>query len=145
VRKLSSDFLPGDILCQSGRVEVNVWPATRSTFPSCFLSAFPFKTAGQRNAGNTGSDSVSITGTLFTENRDHPVQQACVRLCDGGENLVEEMTTNNTGQFTFRRLRRGNYVLVVSVSDFVTNTTQMELSFGVPGDVPGDRREVSCP
>jgi carboxypeptidase family protein/tetratricopeptide repeat protein len=94
-----------------------------------FLSAFPFKTAGQRNAGNTGSDSVSITGTVFTENGDHPIQQAFVRLCDGGENLVEEMTTNNTGQFTFRRLRRGNYVLVVSASGFVTNTTQMELSF----------------
>src|SRR5580692_2460446 len=78
-----------------------------------------------------GSDSqpVSLTGTVYSEKSKRAVDQANVRLCDTGGNLIEQTITNDSGQFDFRQIRRSNYILTVDAPGHQPYTMHVELSF----------------
>ena len=75
------------------------------------------------------SDTVSLTGTIFSEKSKRPVQQASVRLCDTGGNLLAQTITTDSGEFDFRQIKRYNYILTVDASGFQPHTEHLELSY----------------
>jgi len=88
---------------------------------------------GQHRSGNSAnpmpSEVITLTGTVYTETGDHPIQHAYVRLCDGGGNMLTETITSESGQFAFRGIQRGNYILQVSAAGFEQTSSNMDLSF----------------
>ncbi len=79
--------------------------------------------------GMGGSDTVSLTGTIYSEKSKRPVQQASVRLCDTGGNLLGQTITTDSGEFDFRQIKRYNYILTVDASGFQPYTEHIELSY----------------
>jgi Flp pilus assembly protein TadD len=74
-------------------------------------------------------DVVSLTGTVYSEKSKRPVEQASVRLCDTGGNLIEQTITTESGEFDFRGIRRSNYILTIDASGYQSDTLHVELSF----------------
>jgi tetratricopeptide (TPR) repeat protein len=74
-------------------------------------------------------DAVSLTGTIYSEKSKRPIDQATVRLCDTGGNLIEQTITTDSGQFDFRGIRRSNYILTVDAPGYLSDTLHVELSF----------------
>src|SRR6202050_1860619 len=74
-------------------------------------------------------DAVSLTGTIYSEKSKRPIDQATVRLCDTGGNLIEQTITTDSGQFDFRGIRRSNYILTVDAPGYQTENLHVELSF----------------
>jgi Tfp pilus assembly protein PilF len=98
------------------------------------IVSYPLKTFAQ--LGDTQSNRATLTGTIYTEQGDHPIMQANVRLCDGGGNLLEESITGDSGDFAFRGLSRRNYILQVSAVGFESNSVSVDLSFNSDRGVP---------
>lgn len=96
--------------------------------------AFPGRAFSQ--IGGMSSNRVSLTGTIYTEKGDHPVMHANVRLCDGGGNLLEESITGDSGDFAFRGISRGTYILQVSAAGFEPSSTNVDLSFNSDRGIP---------
>ncbi|MGA7920192.1 MAG: tetratricopeptide repeat protein [Candidatus Acidiferrales bacterium] len=90
-----------------------------------FLSC-PSKTVAQFGSA---SKPVTLTGTVYTETGNHTVMQAYVRLCDSGGTELEQFITQDSGDFYFRGLQRGTYILQVSANGFEPNDTHVDLSF----------------
>jgi tetratricopeptide (TPR) repeat protein len=74
-------------------------------------------------------DVVSLTGTVYSEKSKRPIDQAAIRLCDTGGNLIEQTITTESGEFDFRGIRRSNYILTVDASGYQPDTQHIELSF----------------
>ena len=100
----------------------------------CFLLSLlvlPFvvsQDAAAQTAGSSAS-TVSMTGTIFSEDAKRPVEHANVRLADGGDNQIEETITNDSGNFSFRGLRRTNYKLTVDAVGYKVYSASIDLSF----------------
>lgn len=91
------------------------------------LLVLPQRTAAQ--IGPSSANTVSMTGTVFSEDEKRPVEHATVRLADGGDNLLEESITNDSGNFSFRGLRRTNYILTVDAVGYKVYSASIDLSF----------------
>jgi tetratricopeptide (TPR) repeat protein len=87
-------------------------------------------------AGGMSGNKVSLTGTIYTNKGDHPIMHAYVRLCDGGGNLLEEVITGDSGDFAFRGISRGNYILQVSAVGFESSSTSVDLNFNSDRGMP---------
>ncbi len=74
-------------------------------------------------------EAVSLTGTIYSEKSKRPIDQATVRLCDTGGNLIEQTITTDSGQFDFRGIRRSNYILTVDAPGYQSDALHLELSF----------------
>jgi Tfp pilus assembly protein PilF len=96
-----------------------------SFFLLLFLSC-PLKSFAQ--LGST-QKPVTLTGTVYTETGNHTVMQAYVRLCDSGGNQLQQFITQDSGDFFFRGIGRGTYILQVSANGFESNETHVDLSF----------------
>jgi len=95
--------------------------------------------AQHRGAGTVNpapNEVVTLTGTVYTEKGDRPIFHATVRLCDGGGNMLTETITPESGQFAFRGIQRGNYILQVSAAGFEETSLSMDLSFHSDRGVP---------
>jgi len=99
---------------------------TASLFLFFFLSN-PVKTFAQLGGG--AHNPVTLTGTIYSETGNHTIMQAYVRLCDGGGNQLQESITQESGDFSFRGLQRGTYILQVSANGFEDNSAHVDLSF----------------
>jgi len=73
--------------------------------------------------------SLSLTGTVYSEASKRPVQQASVHLTDPGGNLLEQIVTTDCGEFDFRQLRRADYILSVTASGYQPYELHVDLSF----------------
>ncbi|MGD0404383.1 MAG: tetratricopeptide repeat protein [Candidatus Acidiferrales bacterium] len=73
--------------------------------------------------------SLSLTGTVYSEASKRPVQQASVHLTDPGGNLLEQIVTTDSGEFDFRQLRRADYILSVTASGYQPYELHVDLSF----------------
>ena len=74
-------------------------------------------------------DTVSLTGTVYSEKSKRPIDQASIRLCDTGGNLIEQTITTESGEFDFRGIRRSNYILTVDAPGYRSDSLHFELSF----------------
>src|SRR5580700_4079109 len=79
--------------------------------------------------GASSANTVSMTGTIYSEDAKRPVEHANVRLADGGDNQIEETITNDSGNFSFRGLRRTNYKLTVDAVGYKVYSASIDLSF----------------
>ena len=84
----------------------------------------------QNISAQVGStDTVSLTGTIFSEKSKRTVDQASVRLCDTGGNLLAQTITNDSGEFDFRQIKRSNYILIIDAAGYQPHTEHLELSY----------------
>jgi hypothetical protein len=106
--------------------------------PSCILcvlaSLCSTQTFAQRNGGSAGT--VTLSGTVYIEKADWPILNASVRLCDGGGNMLSEIITPDSGEFTFRGIAPAKYVLQISAVGFETINIDMDLNFMSDRGVP---------
>jgi tetratricopeptide (TPR) repeat protein len=79
--------------------------------------------------GMGSNDSVSLTGTIYSEKSKRTVNQASVRLCDTGGNLLQQTITTDSGQFDFRQIKRSNYILTIDAAGYQPYTDHIELSY----------------
>jgi tetratricopeptide (TPR) repeat protein len=89
-----------------------------------FALFLPWKSACQ-----ISSNSVTVSGVVFSEGRNERIEHTRVRLCDGGGNLLEEATTAQNGEFGFRGLSRGRYILTFEAMGYVSTQMQVDLSY----------------
>src|SRR5271165_4349713 len=95
----------------------------------CCFMLLPHQVLAQRGmAGST--NTVSVTGTVFSDPHNQRVSQANVRLCDSGGNQVAETISNDSGEFFFRYINRSTYILSISANGFQSQDVHLDLSFG---------------
>jgi tetratricopeptide (TPR) repeat protein len=103
---------------------------------TCIMLAVFFPRCTFAQIGSASSNRVSLTGTIYTEKGDRPIMHANVRLCDGGGDLLEESITGDSGDFAFRGISRGTYILQVSAVGFESTSTNVDLSFNSDRGIP---------
>jgi tetratricopeptide (TPR) repeat protein len=72
---------------------------------------------------------VSVTGIVLSEGSNERIQHVTVHLCDSGGNMLEEAITTDSGEFTFRNLKRVPYILTFDASGFQKYDMHLDLSF----------------
>ena len=77
----------------------------------------------------TSSNSVTVSGVVLAEGNNQRIEHVAVRLCDGGGNLMEETTTPQSGEFSFRGVRRGRYILTFEANGYYKTDFQLDLSY----------------
>jgi Flp pilus assembly protein TadD len=70
----------------------------------------------------------ALTGSVVSDGSDEPIVQARVVLCDDGGNPLEEMFTNQSGNFSFQGLRPAHYTLRVQAQGYQDAETNVDLS-----------------
>ncbi len=102
------------------------WPMVTASLFLLFFLSHPVETFAQFGGA---SKPVTLTGTVYTETGNHTIMQAYVLLCDSGGNKLQESITQDSGDFSFRGLQRGTYILQVSANGFEPNEAHVDLSF----------------
>src|SRR5208337_2882026 len=74
-------------------------------------------------------NTATIIGIVLTEENNQRIEQAMVRLCDGGGNLIGQANTTEDGEFAFRGLQRGPYILTFEANGFEKAEIHLDLSF----------------
>jgi tetratricopeptide (TPR) repeat protein len=77
----------------------------------------------------TSSNSVTVSGIVLAEGNNQPIEHVAVRLCDGGGNMMEQTTTTQNGEFYFRGMRRGRYILTFEANGYRSTDFQLDLSY----------------
>jgi tetratricopeptide (TPR) repeat protein len=72
---------------------------------------------------------VSVSGVVLAEGHNQRIQHVVVRLCDGGGNLLEQATTSDSGEFSFRGLGRSRYILIFEANGYRKTQIDLDLSF----------------
>ena len=80
-------------------------------------------------ASQMGRNTVSVTGMVLTEGKNERIEHVIVRLCDTGGNLIIQTTTLDTGEFDFRGVQRGRYILTFQANGFQSTEIHLDLSF----------------
>ena len=76
-----------------------------------------------------GSNSVTVSGTVLAEEHNQRIEHVTVRLCDTGGNLLQQAITPDSGEFSFRRVQRGRYILTFEANGFQNQEIHLDLSF----------------
>jgi len=84
----------------------------------------PSKTVSQ-----LGHNTATVSGMVLTEGRNQRITQVLVRLCDVGGNLIEQLITSDSGEFAFRGVQLGRYILTFEANDFQNAEVHLDLSF----------------
>jgi tetratricopeptide (TPR) repeat protein len=74
-------------------------------------------------------NGVTVSGVVLAEGNNQAIEHVAVRLCDGGGNLMEETTTTQSGEFSFRGVRRGRYILTFEAIGYHKTDFQLDLSY----------------
>jgi tetratricopeptide (TPR) repeat protein len=74
-------------------------------------------------------NGVTVSGMVLAEGNNQAIEHVAVRLCDGGGNLMEETTTPQSGEFYFRGVRRGRYILTFEANGYLKTDFQLDLSY----------------
>ena len=77
----------------------------------------------------SSGNGVAVTGVVLAEGNNQRIEHVAVRLCDGGGNLMEETTTPQSGEFSFRGVRRGRYILTFEAIGYHKTDFQLDLSY----------------
>lgn len=76
-----------------------------------------------------GRNNVTVSGIVMSEGHNERIEHVAVRLCDGGGNLLQETLTPQSGEFTFRGLPRGRYILTLDANGYQSQQVQLDLSY----------------
>lgn len=72
---------------------------------------------------------MSVSGVVLSEGRHERIQHVVVRLCHSGGNLIEQATTSDTAEFSFRGVRRAPYILTFEAAGYEKVEEHVDLSF----------------
>jgi Tfp pilus assembly protein PilF len=72
---------------------------------------------------------VTASGMVLAEGNNQRIEHVVVRLCDGGGNLLEQAITPESGEFSFRGLQRGHYILTFQANEYQSTDFQLDLSY----------------
>jgi len=75
------------------------------------------------------NNGVTVSGVVFAEGSNQPIEHVVVRLCDGGGNPMEQTATQQSGEFYFRGMGRGRYILTFEANGYRTTEFQLDLSY----------------
>ena len=78
----------------------------------------------------SGSSMVSLTGTVYSEGNNEPVARASLTLCDDGGASLQQITGNDSGEFSFNGIRPGRYLLRLQAGGHEPAELRVDLSFG---------------
>jgi tetratricopeptide (TPR) repeat protein len=67
---------------------------------------------------------------VLAEGRNDRIEHVVVRLCDTRGNLLMQETTLDSGEFSFRGIQRGRYILTFEANGFQNSEIHLDLSFG---------------
>jgi tetratricopeptide (TPR) repeat protein len=81
----------------------------------------------ERDSWLTSMTSVEVSGQVRFADRLEPAVNVTVRLERFGGGVIEQMATDNRGQFRFAGLQRGLYNVAVSAPCFVSAQQQVDL------------------
>jgi tetratricopeptide (TPR) repeat protein len=70
---------------------------------------------------------VKLSGTVYSTATNRPIEQAQIRLLDSGGSLVDQSSTDAAGEFGFRGLALGNYVLRVEAVGYEREELTVDL------------------
>jgi hypothetical protein len=74
-----------------------------------------------------GLSRVRVSGKVVSGVENKPIERAEVRLCNTGGDLIETTSTNDAGDFSFRGVERGGYVLTVEAVGFEREELPLDL------------------
>jgi tetratricopeptide (TPR) repeat protein len=74
-------------------------------------------------------NNVTISGIVMEEGSNERIEHVHIRLCDGGGNQLEETATAQSGEFAFRGLQRGHYILTLEANDYESTEMQLDMSY----------------
>ena len=76
-----------------------------------------------------GGNAVSVSGMVLVEGSNQRVEHATVRLCDTGNNLIEQTITSDSGEFSFSGVQRSRYILTFEANGLLSTDLHLDLSF----------------
>jgi tetratricopeptide (TPR) repeat protein len=74
-------------------------------------------------------NTITVSGIVMAEGSNERIEHVVVRLCDGGGNLLEQATTPQGGEFAFRGLQRGHYILTLDANNYQSTEMQLDMSY----------------
>jgi tetratricopeptide (TPR) repeat protein len=86
-------------------------------------------------ASQFSSNGVTVSGVVVAEGNTQGMEHVAVRLCDGGGNPIEQTTTPESGEFSFRGVRRGRYILTFEANGYLKTDFQLDLSYASAKDL----------
>jgi hypothetical protein len=124
-RRLTGGFGGGIV---TGKIAGMRWILNRLRKEVCiFLLVL---VAPATTASQFGRNTVSVAGIVLAEGRNDRIEHVVVRLCDTGGNLLMQETTLDSGEFSFRGIQRGRYILTFEANGFQNSEIHLDLSFG---------------
>jgi hypothetical protein len=93
-----------------------------------FLSLSSTPALAQSGPATTMS-LVTVSGTVFSASTDRPLAQVSVKFCDSAGNMIQESSTNESGEFSFRNIMRNTYILTLSATGYESQDVHLDLSF----------------
>lgn len=76
-----------------------------------------------------GRNGVTVSGMALSEGHNERIEHVRVRLCDGGGNLLGESITGQNGEFSFRGVQRGRYILTFEANGYQNQDMPLDLSY----------------
>jgi Tfp pilus assembly protein PilF len=80
-------------------------------------------------ASQLTGNAVTVSGMVLSEGHNERIEHVSVRLCDGGGNLIEESITGQNGEFSFRGVQRGHYILTLNADGYQSQEVQLDMSY----------------
>jgi Tfp pilus assembly protein PilF len=71
----------------------------------------------------------AVSGTVFADGSSQRLVNAAVAICDAAGNSLQQVATNDFGEFSFEGLRSARYILRVQAAGFQTAEIHIDLSF----------------
>jgi tetratricopeptide (TPR) repeat protein len=96
-------------------------------FPGLVLVCLLLATPG--SVYSTNNSESALSGTVFADGTSHRVANAAVALYDDAGTPVQQLTTGESGEFSFQGLRVAHYILKVQAEDFQMAEVHVDLSF----------------
>jgi tetratricopeptide (TPR) repeat protein len=95
----------------------------------CLLALISAREALANALPQFASNTVTVSGMVLTEGDNQRIEHVTVRLCDTGGVLIEETNTSDSGEFVFRGVQRGRYILTFEANGFQKAEVHQDLSF----------------
>lgn len=92
----------------------------------CVLAYLFF--ASDASSQIAGHFAINVSGIVFSENENQRIPYASVRLCGDDRHYLQELSTNDSGEFEFQGLHPGHFVLQVRATGFETSEVAFDLS-----------------
>lgn len=76
----------------------------------------------------SGSASISLNATVYSETGKHRIPRASAALCTAGGNTLQETISSESGDFSFGGIRPGHYILRVRAAGYDSAELPVDLS-----------------